>query len=70
MRRGRSFTSWLIVTLLFVAPAGGGNQLAGGVQVVTPQSPLGQVLFGKCAGDEAELRAGPRTRTLEIISVT
>lgn len=56
--------------MLFVAPVGGGNQLAGGVQVVTPRSPLGQLLLGKQAGDDVELRSGPRARTLEIVSVT
>lgn len=51
---------------LFVAPAGGGNQLAHGVQVVTPSSPLGQLLLGKEAGDDVQLRA----RTLEIVAVS
>lgn len=50
---------------LLVAPAGGGNTLAGGVQVVTPKSPLGQALLGKRAGDEVELR----TRAFEITNV-
>jgi transcription elongation GreA/GreB family factor len=54
---------------LFVAPAGGGNQLAGGIQVVTPKSPLGALLLGKHAGDEVELRAGAKTRALEISHV-
>lgn len=54
---------------VFVAPAGGGNQLAGGIQVVTPKSPLGALLVGKHAGDEVELKAGPRVRTLEISRV-
>lgn len=55
--------------MLFVAPAGGGNQLTGGVQVVTPRSPLGQILLGKQAGDEVEFRSGARARALEIVSV-
>ena len=50
----------------FVAPAGGGNKLAGGVTVVTPDSPLGQALLGKRAGDELELGR----RVIEIIAVT
>ncbi len=50
---------------LFVAPSGGGNQLAGGVQVVTPQSPLGVALLGKYVGDEVELRG----RRMEIVDV-
>lgn len=47
---------------LLIAPAGGGNTLAGGVQVVTPRSPLGQALLGKRAGDEVELK----NRSFEI----
>lgn len=49
----------------FLAPAGGGNRLAGGVIVVTPDSPLGQALLEKCAGDELELGK----RTIEVIAV-
>lgn len=55
---------------VFIAPAGGGNQLSGGVQVVTPKSPLGQLLLGKQAGDEVELGSGVRARTLAIVAVT
>lgn len=54
---------------LLLAPAGGGNTLTGDVQVVTPRSPLGQVLLGKQVGDTVELRAGARTRELEIVAV-
>lgn len=50
---------------LLIAPAGGGNTLAGGIQVVTPRSPLGQALLGKRAGDEVELK----TRTFEIVAI-
>jgi transcription elongation GreA/GreB family factor len=39
------------------------------VQVVTPRSPLGQILLGKQAGDEVELKAGARARTMEIVEV-
>ncbi|HUQ02311.1 MAG TPA: GreA/GreB family elongation factor [Kofleriaceae bacterium] len=56
--------------MVFVAPVGGGNQLAGGVQVVTPRSPLGALLLGKQTGDEVELKSGARARTLEIVAVT
>lgn len=56
--------------MVFVAPVGGGNQLAGGVQVVTPRSPLGALLLGKQAGDDVELRSGARARALEIVAVT
>lgn len=43
----------------FLAPAGGGLrlQVAGcEVRVVTPQSPIGQSLIGKRAGDDLDLR--------------
>ena len=47
-------------TTFFVAPIGGGIQLAqSGVeaQVVTPTSPLGKALLGKTQGDVIEMRA-------------
>ncbi len=53
------------ITRCFIAPAGGGNVLAGGVAVVTPSSPLGLALLGKCAGDDIEFRS----RELTITSV-
>ena len=53
----------------FIAPAGGGNLLAGGIAVVTPTSPLGEALLGKCAGDDLELRLAGRVRELSIIAV-
>ncbi|MBK9071950.1 MAG: transcription elongation factor GreAB [Myxococcales bacterium] len=36
----------------FIAPAGGGLELTGGIVVVTPGSPLGRRLCGKARGDE------------------
>lgn len=54
----------------FLAPEGGGTRLAGGVQVVTPASPLGQALVGKREGDEVELKLGGKTRVLTIRSVS
>jgi transcription elongation GreA/GreB family factor len=56
--------------VLFIAPAGGGNLLAGGVQVVTPSSPLGRALLGKHADDEVELQLPGKLRTLTIIALT
>lgn len=53
----------------FVAPGGGGAELEGGVQVVTPGSPLGRALLGRREGDETELGAGGRTRLIEITRV-
>ncbi len=57
--------------LVFVASHGGGSVLAGGrVHVVTPQSPLGRVLVGRCAGDACELHIAGRERVIEIVSVS
>jgi transcription elongation GreA/GreB family factor len=56
--------------LLWVAPHGGGSRLAGGeVHVVTPKSPLGQAILGKCEGDECEVGLNGRRRLLTIVSV-
>ena len=55
---------------LFIATDGGGTLLAGGaVRVVTPQSPLGRALLGRCVDDEIELRlpGGVRVLTIEAI---
>ena len=49
----------------FVAPGGGGTVLADGVQVITPNSPIGTALLGKRADDVVEFRG----RELEIVSV-
>jgi len=54
---------------LFIAPHGGGSVLAGGVQVVTPSSPLGRALLGKRVDDEAELRLPGGQRTLVVVAV-
>ena len=55
---------------LFMAPHGGGTYLAGRtVQVVTPKSPLGRALLGKCAGDSCEAEVGGRARALDIEEV-
>jgi transcription elongation GreA/GreB family factor len=54
---------------LFLAPHGGGSVLAGGVQVVTPSSPLGRALLGKRIDDEVELRLPGRLRTLLVIAI-
>jgi transcription elongation GreA/GreB family factor len=53
----------------FVAPEGGGTRLTGGVQVVTPRSPLGQALVGRREGDELELKLAGKTRVLVITGV-
>lgn len=53
-----------------MAPHGGGYQLERGtVQVVTPKSPLGQALLGKCQGDECQLVVAGRKREITILAV-
>jgi transcription elongation GreA/GreB family factor len=53
--------------VLWLAPYGGGNRLAGGaVQIVTPKSPLGRAIIGKRAGEECEVRLAGRNRVLTI----
>jgi transcription elongation GreA/GreB family factor len=53
----------------FLAPEGGGTKLKGGVQVVTPLSPLGAALMGKREGDDVELKLAGRSRQLSVLSV-
>jgi transcription elongation GreA/GreB family factor len=53
----------------FVATHGGGAVLAGGVQVVTPASPIGRALLGRRIGDEIELRLPAKLRLLVISDV-
>jgi transcription elongation GreA/GreB family factor len=53
----------------FVAPHGGGNTLAGNVQVVTLSSPIGKALLGKRAGDDVELRLAGKARTMVVVRV-
>jgi transcription elongation GreA/GreB family factor len=53
----------------FVASHGGGAVLAGGVQVVTPSSPIGRALLGRRVGDEVELRLPAKLRVLVITDV-
>jgi hypothetical protein len=53
----------------FLAPHGGGSVLAGGVLVVTPVSPIGRALLGKCVDDEVEVRSAGKLRSLVIASI-
>jgi transcription elongation GreA/GreB family factor len=53
----------------FIAPGGAGEVLAGGVQVVTPRSPLGRALCGRRSGDEAEVTVPSGKRTLDITNI-
>jgi len=52
----------------FIAPAGGGT-MVDGVQVVTPNSPLGRALLGKRIDDEVELQLPGAYRTFVITTV-
>ena len=57
----------------FVCPFGGGMRVTVGgtdVQVITPQSPVGQALLGKTVGDVAEVRVQQGLRAYEIRSVS
>lgn len=53
----------------FLAPEGGGTKLKGGVQVVTPASPLGAALTGKREGDEVELTLAGKKRVWSVSAV-
>ena len=53
----------------FVVPHGGGNILAGNIQVVTPTSPLGRALLGKKIDDEIEVVLPGKTRSLSITAI-
>lgn len=59
-------------TLLFGSAAGGETIVVDGeaITVVTPQSPLGQAVLGKTAGESFEMKIGPALQTFEIVSVT
>lgn len=55
--------------VLLVAPHGGGNTLEGGVQVVTPGSPLGRAVLGKALGDICEAISAGKSREYEVTDV-
>jgi transcription elongation GreA/GreB family factor len=52
-----------------IAPQGGGIALSGGVQVVTPRSPLGRALVGAHAGDDVVVQGPGTNRELGIVAV-
>jgi transcription elongation GreA/GreB family factor len=58
------------VARYLLAPDGGGTKLSGGVQVVTPVSPLGSALVDKRAGDVVDVSLGGRRRQLTVLSVS
>ncbi len=54
--------------VVWVAPAGGGSQLSGRIQVTTPLSGLGQELMGKEVGESVS-SGGRAARELTIVRV-
>lgn len=53
-----------------VVPAGGGlvTRVDGkAIQVITPNSPLGEALLGKKVGDEAEVTVGGKPRHYKVV---
>ena len=58
--------------LLFLMPGGGGltlSQDGKSVNVISPNSPLGQALIGAKAGDDAVITVGARVQEYEILNV-
>lgn len=56
----------------FLTSRGGGRtiQFEGhAVQLISPQSPIGEELSGKCVGDEIEVEGQQKTRVYKILSV-
>jgi transcription elongation GreA/GreB family factor len=56
----------------FLVPQAGGmvmRQDGRAVQVITPQSPLGDAILGKKVGDLVEVEVGAGTREYEIVSL-
>lgn len=56
----------------FMAPQGGGLKVdvhGREIQVITPQSPLGQALLGKQVGDVIEVRVQKGVREYEVVTV-
>jgi transcription elongation GreA/GreB family factor len=55
--------------VFLLAPQGGGLTLSGGVQVVTPRSPLGRALLKARAGDDVEVQRPGGNRELAVVAV-
>jgi len=56
----------------FIGPRAGGTEIIHDKQeilIITPQSPLGEQLMGKLAGDEPKLKLGGELRPAKIVSV-
>ena len=57
----------------FLGPRAGGTEILHDkkeILVITPQSPLGEQLLGKKAGDQPQLRLGGTTQTATILQVS
>jgi transcription elongation GreA/GreB family factor len=52
-----------------IAPHGGGTVLGGGIQVVTPQSPLGRALTAKQIDDVVEVKLKDKIRELTVLEI-
>lgn len=60
------------VSFVLIMPKGGGQSVTfegQSVQVITGESPLGQALIGRQAGDAIEVQAGAILREYEILSI-
>lgn len=58
---------------VLILPKGGGFILQNGsdqIQIVTPQSALGETLMGLHAGEVAEFEVGPKVRECEVLSIS
>jgi transcription elongation GreA/GreB family factor len=53
----------------FLVPHGGGSVLSGGIQVITPSSPLGRALLGRRIDDEIEVKLPGKTRVFVITAI-
>lgn len=59
-------------SIYFIGPRAGGTEVLHDrkeILVITPQSPLGEQLAGKKAGDTLQLRLGHETRPARIVAV-
>jgi transcription elongation GreA/GreB family factor len=62
----------MLSTLLFGSAAGGETLVVDGeeITIVTSQSPMGQAVLGKTAGDSFTMTIGPDLQTFEIVSIS
>ena len=61
-----------IVRLIFLGPDAAGLRIVDEgreVLVITPRSPLGQALLGRCEGDEVEVQVDGHRQLCEVIAV-